>query len=212
MVTPPSSSKRRSPRWRYTRSLAAVLLMGGMALGAAGAVWTKGEEAVPALNAADGQPRLILSQTGSHDGTKKGGGTASAALNPSKRWYRNARQKDKGDDAPYFDENAKKASFDPCLTATGEIYEGPGTVLNPYAKESPCLGKRRAARPAAPIEFPMAEEDVFDLPAPAPDAGPGVRRAPTSSTRSPSRSIWPPREARTRCVSIGRAPRAHRST
>mgnify|MGYP001796074166 CR=1 FL=1 len=177
MLKAPTSSKRPRVRWRYASSVAALLLFGGMALGAAGEVWTRDDDALSSFGPIKQRSWPALSQNGaqngSQDGTKAGKQNGSAALNPKKRWYRNAPQKDKGDDAPAFDENAKKVEFDPCLTATGETYVGPGTVLNPYAKESPCLAKRRAKAPSTPINFPLEQDDTFSLPAPKPGAGEG---------------------------------------
>ncbi|MEM9422575.1 MAG: hypothetical protein AAF986_08730 [Pseudomonadota bacterium] len=167
-------------RYRTARRVGILFLVGGAALGVARAVWGIPEDAPLLLEPMAKPIPSYLSQNGSHLGTLSLRGTPSGGLAANKRWYRNRAQQDKGDDAPYFSENMRDVLFDPCMTATGERYKGTGTVLNPYARENPCLESlvRYASTGDAPIkiDFPIPHDD--GLAAPGAGEGPDYSETP----------------------------------
>ncbi len=99
---------------------------------------------------------------------------------------------DKPDDGPFFTTDAKDTGlFDPCLKSDGTHYEGPGTALNPFAAENPCLPQATAESfdVARSETLPIAESDVtpetgdgrYGLPLQQGFFGPLVPLAPNGS-------------------------------
>ncbi|MEM9421237.1 MAG: hypothetical protein AAF986_01815 [Pseudomonadota bacterium] len=92
---------------------------------------------------------------------------------------------DKPDDSSFFTTDAKDVgASDPCLKSDGTRYEGPGTALNPFADQSPCLPQATAESfdIAGSDTLPVTESDAdggrFGLPLQDGFFGPLVPLAP----------------------------------
>ncbi|MEM6650926.1 MAG: hypothetical protein AAF603_11820, partial [Pseudomonadota bacterium] len=102
----------------------------------------------------------------------------TAKKDDGKFFTANKKRVAKKDDGQFFTLNGQEADLDPCVKADGTPYVGPGTAINPFAPENPCLLQATDGSfeiVEAPIipQDPLPEDDGrYGLPLPPGFTGP----------------------------------------